>query len=115
MLWTLYRAANSGTASVSTFRTRARPAISRARASTSGAAARQGPHQEAQKSTRTGTRDSRMMPSKVDKSALMGAATGASAALQDPHRPVSARWLNVTRFFVLQTGQVRMIDWLIPH
>ncbi len=56
-----------------------------------------------------------MMPSKVEMSALIGSATGGSAALQDPQRPVSARWFNATRFFVLQAGQVRINDWLIAY
>ena len=49
------RAASSGCASVSTLRTIAFPAISWAVRATSGAAARQGPHHPAQKSTKTGT------------------------------------------------------------
>ena len=49
------RAATSGSASVSTFATTTRPERSRAMASSSGATARHGPHQAAQKSTRTGT------------------------------------------------------------
>src|SRR5206468_1728546 len=82
-------------------------------ASTSAAAARHGPHHEAQKATSTGTFESRMMPSKVDKSALIGVATAGRAALQEPQRPVSARWFKATLFFVLQAGQVRIMDWLI--
>ena len=58
--------------SVSTFITTARPARSDATRATSGAAIRQGPHQAAQKSTRTGTRAFLMMSSKDSRSAAIG-------------------------------------------
>jgi hypothetical protein len=56
-----------------------------------------------------------MMPSNREASTLIGADTGGRAALQEPHRPVSDKWLNATRFFVLQAGQVRIMDWLITY
>jgi hypothetical protein len=56
-----------------------------------------------------------MMPSNKETSALIGAEMGGSAALQEPQRPVSAKWSNATRFFVLQAGQERIIDWLITQ
>jgi hypothetical protein len=76
---------------VSTLRTIALPAISRAVRATSGAAERQGPHHAAQKSTSTGTEALFMTSSKRTGSAGNGSAIGASAALQAPHRPVLAR------------------------
>ena len=89
--WIRNRAASSGCCSVSTLRTTARPTMSRASASTSGGAMRHGAHHSVQKSTNAGTRESRMMPSNAATSTSMGASNGGRAALQDPHRPLSAR------------------------
>src|SRR5688572_22887495 len=65
---------------------------------TSGAAMRQGPHQAAQKSTNTGTRESRITSSKSCGSASIGSPTAGSSALHAPQRPVSARFATGTRF-----------------
>ena len=55
MLMTPYRCASSGSSSILTLTTLALPACSSATWSTTGENMRQGPHQGAQKSTRTGT------------------------------------------------------------
>jgi len=61
----LKRADNSGFASVSTFRTNARPARLFAALAISGATIRHGPHQAAQKSTSTGTDEADVTESKI--------------------------------------------------
>src|SRR5215469_8290734 len=60
----------------------ARPAISAAVRTTSGAAMRQGPHQAAQKSIRTGTRASRMISSNSSTLTSTGSLIGGNADLQ---------------------------------
>src|SRR5580693_544182 len=73
---------------------------------TSGAAARQGPHQSAQKSTRTGTREFWIISSKSAVSTCIGSSVGGNAVLHAPHLPVSARWFAATRFFWPQLLQI---------
>src|SRR4051812_43576062 len=72
--------------------------MSCASAVTSGAAMRQGPHQDAQKSTNTGTRASRTIRSNVSLSTSIGSDKGGRAALHDPQRPLSERCLGGIRF-----------------
>src|SRR5689334_4652400 len=72
--------------------------MSCASALTSGAAMRQGPHQDAQKSTNTGTRASRTIRSNVSVSTSIGSDKGGRAALHDPQRPLSERCLGGIRF-----------------
>src|SRR6478672_3388144 len=66
---------------------------------TSGAAMRQGPHQLAQKSTRTGTRDLAIISLNNSEFTSRGSAAGGRDDLQAPQRPVSARCSAGTRFF----------------
>src|SRR6266851_1861578 len=63
---------------------------------TSGAAARHGPHQSAQKSTRMGTRELWTISS----------TSGGNGVLHAPQRPVSARLVAAMRFFWPQALQV---------
>src|SRR5689334_15041521 len=77
----------------------AEPAFSRATFCTSGAAILQGPHQLAQKSTRTGTLASLTSSSKAPASTSIGESTGGNSALQLPHLPWVARNLAGTRFW----------------
>src|SRR5215469_13804322 len=86
-----------------------RPAISRASSWTSGAAERQGPHQGAQKSTRTGTLASRVISANAAASASMGSETGGNAALQEPQRPVSDRCFAGIRLLAPQLGHGRIM------
>src|ERR1700687_2271157 len=95
---------------MSTLSTRARPAISRASASISGAAMRHGPHQEAQKSTSTGTFALAMISSNELASAAIGSLTGGSEALHAPQRPLSARCSAGIRFLAWQLGHTEMIE-----
>src|SRR5580692_10514450 len=84
------RPATSGKASVSTFATTTDPVRWLASLATSGATARHGPHHAAQKSTKTGTGESRISSS--NSSALpiaTGCASGTSGALQAAHRAVA--------------------------
>jgi hypothetical protein len=99
-----------GLASVSTLRTTARPAMSRASAATSGAAILHGPHHAAQKSTKTGTRAPFTIAVKPAALASNGEPSGGSARLHEPHRPLSARCLIGTRLLALQEGHVRRIE-----
>src|SRR5438270_13750794 len=100
----------TGSASVSTFSTIVRPASSRARAVTSGAAMRHGPHHDAQKSTKTGTRASLMIALNDVASASNGDPSGGRAALHAPHRPVSARCSTGTRLLAPQDGHGRTTE-----
>jgi hypothetical protein len=102
-------AASVGHSSVLTLRTKPRPAISRASSWTSGAAIRQGPHQAAQKSTRTGTLASRVISANAVASTSIGSETGGKAALHDPQRPVSERCFAGTRLFAPQAGHGRIM------
>src|SRR5690606_20105718 len=76
---------------------------------TSGAATRQGPHHDAQKSTRTGTFAVLRTSSNSAASASIGSATGSSGVLQAPHRTRSARFAVRIRFFWPQFLHVRII------
>jgi len=93
---------------VSTFNTTALPAMFAAVRATSGAAARHGLHQPAQKSTRTGTGLVFTISSNNCSSAASGSAIGGSGDLQEPQRPVLARNFAGMRFCVPQWLQVRM-------
>src|SRR5579872_3324793 len=93
----------------------ARPAMSVAVRATSGAARRQGPHQAAQKSTRTGTRAFAMISSKSGVSTSNGSSIGGSGDLQLPQRPVSARCSTGTRFFWPQFLQTRTTGIKVPQ
>ena len=61
-----------------------------------------GPHQEAQKSTSTGTFAVAMMSSNELASAAIGSLTGGSGALHEPQRPLSAKCCAGIRFWVRQ-------------
>jgi hypothetical protein len=98
------------TSSVFTFSTRAFPAISRASSWTSGAAIRQGPHQAAQKSVRTGTVASATTCPNESSSTSSGSFRGGSGDLQEPQRPVSERCRAGMRFGVPQVGQLRTTE-----
>ncbi len=111
---TLYREASSGDRSVSTLSTMARPARSRATCATCGAAIRQGPHQAAQKSTRTGTLLSRTNSSNSSGLTSMGSAIAGNAALQAPHLPISDRCFAGIRFGFPQDWQFRMMAMVCP-
>ena len=69
---------------------------------------RHGPHQSAQKSTRTGTGEFWMTSSNVTSSTGTGSASGGSGDLHAPQRPVLARCLPGTRFFRAQRLQTRI-------
>src|SRR5216683_7592582 len=73
---------------------------------TSGAAARHGPHQSAQKSTRMGTRELWTISSKSAVSTCIGSSSGGNGVLHAPQRPVSARLVAAMRFFWPQALQV---------
>src|SRR6185437_1368147 len=111
---TRYRAAGPCSFSVSTFSTTPRPAISFAVRATSGAAARQGPHHAAQKSTSTGTFAPCTISSNSAVVTAIGSSTGPRSALHAPHRPVSARCPAPVRFFCPQLLHVLMIPIVPP-
>lgn len=71
---------------------------------------RQGPHQEAQKSTSTGTLLSCTISSNSAGPTAMGSAIGGKADLQAPHLPVSAICFAGIRFGFPQDGQFRTMD-----
>src|SRR5580658_10395096 len=108
MLLTLKRPASCGCFAVSTFSTTALPAVFAAVRATSGAAARHGLHQPAQKSTRIGTGLFFTTSSNSCSSAGRGSAMGGSGDLQEPQRPVLARNFAGMRFCVPQWLQARM-------
>src|SRR3954463_11866827 len=108
MLRTLYFAARPGNRSESTFTTTARPARSRAVWATRGAATRHGPHQEAQKSVRTGTLLSRMISLNCSSLTSIGSPVAGNSALQAPHLPTSERCLAGMRFDLPQDVQFRI-------
>ena len=110
MPWTPKRCARSGCLSVSTLSTSALPARSRATAATSGAAMRHGPHQAAQKSTRTGTCDCPVAAANSAGSASIGSAGGGKAVLHAPQRASAVNQSSGIRFFLPQDGQARSIE-----
>src|SRR3954454_4367039 len=85
------------------------PARSRATWATCGAAMRHGPHQDAQKSTSTGTLLSRTISSNSAVATASGSAIGGSGALHEPHFPVSAMCFAGIRFGLPQDGQFRIM------
>jgi hypothetical protein len=110
MLSTEKRWARFGLCSVFTLSTSALPARRSAAFATSGAATRHGPHQSAQKSTRTGTAAVETISSNAASSTSMGVEDGSIAALQLPQRPRCARWRGGTRFSRPQAEQRRIIE-----
>src|SRR5579871_2928736 len=84
------------------------PAKSEAARATSGADMRQGTHQAAQKSSRTGTRAFCTTSLNNAGSLSSGSPIGGKAALQAPHLPVSERWAAGMRFARPQFLHVRI-------
>src|SRR5262245_17949596 len=70
---------------------------------------RQGPHQAAQKSTRTGTPACSATSSNNSGSASIGAAIGSIEVLQAPHLTCFVRYGVATRFFRSQARQIRIM------
>ncbi len=100
------RSPSSGTASVLTLITSARPAMLRAAVSSSGAIIRHGPHHGAQKSTTTGTGACWTMVSNAAASAAStGSAGGDSDAWQFPQRIARSSVANRRRFVLPHDGQ----------
>jgi hypothetical protein len=71
---------------------------------------RHGPHHEAQKSTRTGTLAPATISSNELASTSMGSLTADRGAWQAPQRPMSAKCLTGTLFFVPQDSQGDTIE-----
>jgi hypothetical protein len=69
---------------------------------------RHGPHQDAQKSVRTGTLLSRTISWNSSSLTSMGSPTAGNSALQAPHLPTSARCLAGMRLDLPQEGQFRI-------
>src|SRR5262245_7794029 len=82
---------------------------------TSGAAILHGPHQSAQKSTRTGTFAPEVTSRNVSGSASIGVLTGEISVLHTPQRPVSASRSAGDRFFLPQDGHFRITTLLLAR
>jgi len=110
MLWTPKRAAACGFSSMFSLTALSRPAHSVASASTTGATARQGPHQGAQKSTRTGMAASRSSAKLVS----VPVTSHGSGALHLPQRGTLPAGAVARRFFASQAGQMAMSPLMAP-
>lgn len=75
---------------------------------------RHGPHQAAQKSTRTGTLLWTIISSNSSWFTSRGSATGGRGALHAPHLPVSARCFAGTRFGFLHAGHSLTTAMALP-
>jgi hypothetical protein len=69
---------------------------------------RHGPHQEAQKSVRTGTLLSRMISLNCSSLTSIGSPIAGNSALQAPHLPTSERCLAGMRLDLPQEEQFRI-------
>lgn len=106
------RAASACSSSVSTLARRAAGSSCCAAAANAGAIARHGPHQGAQKSTRTGSSDRSTWRSKLASVSTIGEPSK-SGDWQWPHWPRSPRRASGTRFGRWQRGQTTIFEGIM--